>query len=130
MDGTRGDSVRHIRLHDIRHTTATLLKKLGVPPRDVQMILGHSRISTTLELYEHGDMEDSMAAIEQVEALLSRGQNGAESSLLGRHVAQFSLQIEPSGQVVLAQNWPYNSGGTGGPRTPDLVNVNSAWPAE
>jgi integrase len=118
--------VRHIRLHDIRHTTATLLKKLGVPPRDVQMILGHSRISTTLELYEHGDMEDSMAAIEQVEALLSRGQNGAGSSLRGRQVAQFSRQIKPSGQVFLAQKWPNNSGGIGGARTPDLANVNRA----
>jgi integrase len=36
--------VRKIRLHALRHTTASLLKDLGVPPRDAQIILGHSLI--------------------------------------------------------------------------------------
>jgi integrase len=35
------DGVRKIRLHALRHTTASLLKDLGVPPRDAQVILGH-----------------------------------------------------------------------------------------
>lgn len=47
--------LRRIRLHDLRHTTASLLKKLGVPPSDAKEILGHARIAVTLEIYTHGD---------------------------------------------------------------------------
>ena len=39
--------LRRIPLHDLRHTTATLLKDLGVPARDSMEILGHSRIAVT-----------------------------------------------------------------------------------
>jgi integrase len=46
---------RRIRLHDLRHTTASLLKRLGVPPSDAKEILCHARISVTLEVYTHGD---------------------------------------------------------------------------
>ncbi|WP_432705628.1 tyrosine-type recombinase/integrase [Actinoallomurus iriomotensis] len=42
-------------LHDLRHATASLLKRLGVPPSDAKEILGHTRISVTLEIYTHGD---------------------------------------------------------------------------
>lgn len=47
--------LRRIRLHDLRHTTASLLKKLGVAPSDAKEILGHARIAVTLEIYTHGD---------------------------------------------------------------------------
>lgn len=47
--------LRTIRLHDLRHTTATLLKDLGVPARDTMEILGHSRIAVTLEVYTAAD---------------------------------------------------------------------------
>ncbi|MEV0400608.1 tyrosine-type recombinase/integrase [Actinoallomurus sp. NPDC050550] len=47
--------LRRIRLHDLRHTTASLLKRLGVPPSDAKEILGHARIAVTLEIYTHGD---------------------------------------------------------------------------
>ena len=42
-----------IKVHHLRHTTATLLKNLGVPARDAQIILGHSRLAVTLEIYAH-----------------------------------------------------------------------------
>ncbi|MFC9971935.1 tyrosine-type recombinase/integrase [Spirillospora sp. NPDC127200] len=48
---------RRIRLHVLRHATASL-KRLGVPPGDAKEILGHARISVTLEIYAHGDNED------------------------------------------------------------------------
>ena len=34
--------LRGITVHDLRHTIASLLKKLKVPPRDAQVILGHA----------------------------------------------------------------------------------------
>jgi Phage integrase family len=47
--------LRPIRLHDLRHTAATLLKDLGVPARDTMDILGHSRIAVTMEVYTGAD---------------------------------------------------------------------------
>jgi integrase len=45
--------VKVIRLHDARHTHATLLFKQGVPAKIVQERLGHSSIVMTMNLYSH-----------------------------------------------------------------------------
>lgn len=45
--------LRHQRFHDMRHACATLLFVQGVHPRMVMEILGHSRISITMDLYSH-----------------------------------------------------------------------------
>ena len=42
-----------IRVHDLRHTCATLLMLSGAPAKVVQEILGHSNISITLGTYSH-----------------------------------------------------------------------------
>jgi len=43
----------HIRLHDLRHSNATLMLKYGVQPKVASSRLGHSTISITLDLYSH-----------------------------------------------------------------------------
>lgn len=60
-------SLRPIRLHDLRHTQATMLMRLSVPPRTVQMLLGHSRITTTQEIYQHSDDSAKREALELAE---------------------------------------------------------------
>lgn len=42
-----------VRLHDLRHTHASLLLARGVHPKVVQERLGHSSITITLDLYSH-----------------------------------------------------------------------------
>jgi hypothetical protein len=42
-----------MRLHDLWHTTATLLLAQGVHPRVVMETLGHSQVSLTLDTYSH-----------------------------------------------------------------------------
>ena len=42
-----------IRLHDLRHTHATLLIQAGVSPKVVQQRLGHSDVTITLNTYTH-----------------------------------------------------------------------------
>jgi integrase len=42
-----------IRLHDARHTHATLMLKQGIHPKIVQERLGHSSIQITLDTYSH-----------------------------------------------------------------------------
>lgn len=48
---------RHIRLHDLRHSCATLLLRNGVPLSEIQKWLGHSNIITT-QRYSHLDYSD------------------------------------------------------------------------
>ncbi len=43
--------IRKIRVHAVRHTAASMLKDLHVPPRDAHMILVHAHISTTQQIY-------------------------------------------------------------------------------
>jgi integrase len=48
------------RIHDLRHTAASLMIQAGYPPKMLQEILGHASITTTLDLYEHlypGEMD-------------------------------------------------------------------------
>ncbi len=45
--------VRHVRLHDGRHTAATLLLSEGVHPRVVMEVLGHAQMRTTTDTYSH-----------------------------------------------------------------------------
>ena len=42
-----------IRVHDLRHTAATLLLAQGVHPKVVQENLGHSTITLTLDTFSH-----------------------------------------------------------------------------
>jgi integrase len=64
--------VRLIKVHHIRHTVASLLKALGVPARDAQVILGHSRLAVTLEVYTHTDDEAQLDALTRLHDLFDR----------------------------------------------------------
>lgn len=46
-------SLPPIRLHDFRHSHASLLIDLGFPPLVISERLGHESIKTTLEIYSH-----------------------------------------------------------------------------
>jgi integrase len=49
----RSIGLQGIRLHDARHTHASLLLKQGVHPKVVQERLGHASIAITLDTYSH-----------------------------------------------------------------------------
>lgn len=51
------NAFRHIRLHDLRHSCATLLLRNGVPLPEIQKWLGHSNIITT-QRYSHLNQND------------------------------------------------------------------------
>jgi hypothetical protein len=69
--------IRVIAVHHLRHTTASLLKKLHVSPRDAQMILGHGHISTTMQIYTHVDEEARDDALIGLDELLGGGRDPA-----------------------------------------------------
>jgi len=61
----------HFRLHDARHTHASLLLKQGAHPKVVQERLGHATISTTLDLYSHVTPGLQEAAAKRFDEVLS-----------------------------------------------------------
>jgi integrase len=74
--------VRPARLHDARHTAATLLLIQGVPARVVMQILGHSQITLTLGTYSHVVPELANAAAEAMtRALWGASQAATEGNL-------------------------------------------------
>ncbi len=72
----RAHGLRPIKLHHVRHTMATLLKNRGVPARDAQLILGHSNLSTTQEIYQHDNFESRRAALGRIEGLFREADSG------------------------------------------------------
>ena len=65
--------LRRVRLHDLRHTAASLMLAQGVNPRVVMEILGHSQISVTMNTYSHVTPASSREAVALVEGLLLDG---------------------------------------------------------
>ena len=62
--------LRHIRLHDLRHSCGTLLVRNGVPLKDIQIWLGHSNFQTTLR-YAHADVENKRISANVIENKLA-----------------------------------------------------------
>ena len=51
--GTKDGEVKKIRLHDLRHSHASLLIELGFTPLAIADRLGHEKVETTLNTYSH-----------------------------------------------------------------------------
>ena len=107
-----------ITIHHMRHTAATVLKNLGVPARDAQLLLGHAQITTTQQLYQHADLEGQIKALDQVERrMLTTASDGRRSR-----------QNEPSKMISVAENLLLTPGGPGGTRTHDILLKRSIQP--
>ncbi|WP_251198051.1 tyrosine-type recombinase/integrase [Anaerotardibacter muris] len=58
-----------LKLHELRHTQATLLVGEGTDIKTVQDRLGHSSASTTLDWYSHAMPENDLAAAQHIDNL-------------------------------------------------------------
>ena len=77
----RSAGVPRIRLHDLRHTHATLLLQAGVPPKVVSERLGHATVAFTMQVYAHvipGMQADAASAFGKLVFL--DDENGPRSS--------------------------------------------------
>jgi integrase len=100
--------LRHVTLHGLRHGNGTALKKLRVPERDIQAILGHGKVQTT-RIYEHVDMQDKTEGLTKLErSLFWRANGGARCR-----------QLLPSSQQIVEQITAFISGGSSQTRTGD-----------
>ena len=66
--------VPRIRLHDLRHTSATLMLRQGVHPKIVSERLGHATVSITLDIYSHVLPDMQAAAADAIDAALAAAQ--------------------------------------------------------
>jgi integrase len=98
--------VRHVRLHDGRHTAATLLLSENVHPRVVMELLGHSQMRTTMDIYSHVMPALAREAADRMGALLLPGDGGPTAT---------TNEFGPG----LSQESPGPMGGAEGTRTPD-----------
>lgn len=74
-----------IRLHDVRHTHATLLIKAGVPVKVVSERLGHAKPAFTIDTYQHVLPGMQAEAARTIEQLVARGvPPSADESVEGR----------------------------------------------
>jgi integrase len=70
--------LERIRFHDLRHSAATILLTLGVHPKVVQELLGHSTIRMTMDTYSHVLPSIQADAIDRLGSLFQQ-QNEAPS---------------------------------------------------
>jgi integrase len=68
--------LRRVRLHDLRHSCMSLLLALGVSPRVVTEIVGHSAIEMTMNVYGHVSLDNQRAALDLLNAQLVADDEG------------------------------------------------------
>lgn len=68
---SRHAGLPHIRVHDLRHSYATLALEAGVHPKVVSERLGHANIGITLNLYSHVSEGMDRSAADLVGGLFS-----------------------------------------------------------
>lgn len=67
----KANNLPHIRYHDLRHTTASLLIAKGYDIKRVSEWLGHSDIGTTANIYGHLSFENKKGTLATMSDLLS-----------------------------------------------------------
>ncbi len=61
-----------MKFHELRHSAASLLLAMGVHPKIVQELLGHSTVSITLDIYSHALPSLQEEAVNRLNTLLSK----------------------------------------------------------
>jgi len=116
---------RHIRLHDLRHTFASLLIQQGESLAYVKDQMGHHSIQVTVDIYGHLVPGGNRAAVDRLDAPIST--NGVSpgpdrtlytpTTFLAQTVGQAEHEKAPDCSEAYAE-------ATLGTRTPDLLITN------
>lgn len=69
-NSTVGDiELPRISAHNLRHTGCTRMAEAGVDPKVLQYIMGHSKISVTMEVYNHISTERNRKEMDKLEKI-------------------------------------------------------------
>lgn len=72
---TKRTEFRYIRLHDLRHTSATILINQGVHAKTISSRLGHADIQTTMNIYGHALRKADEGAAEKFDSLFDQNES-------------------------------------------------------
>ena len=72
----------YVKLHDARHTFASLLIAAGEDPKRIQSYLGHASITVTFDIYGHLLPGSERESAERIEAFLKRDDTAARLAQL------------------------------------------------
>ena len=72
-NGCKASGVKRIRVHDIRHSHASLLVEMGFSPLLIAERLGHERVQTTMETYSHLYPNKQTEVAKQLDGLMPEG---------------------------------------------------------
>lgn len=61
--------LRHIRLHDLRHSCASNMLASGIQMKEIQEWLGHANFSTTADVYSHLDFSAKIKAARTISSV-------------------------------------------------------------
>ncbi len=73
LRGTKNGKVKKIRIHDLRHSHASLLIEMGFSPLLIAERLGHEKVETTLQTYshlypnKHGEVAEKLQKLNETE---------------------------------------------------------------
>lgn len=62
--------ISHISMHSLRHTFATRCVEAGMQPKILQVIMGHSSINVTMNIYVHIMEETKTREVKKIESML------------------------------------------------------------
>lgn len=62
--------LKHIRLHDLRHSCATAMIEAGIDPKTAQHRLGHSDVNITMNIYAHSTQTMDKKAADKMDELI------------------------------------------------------------
>ncbi len=68
----KGAGLKHIRLHDMRHTAASLMLQNGVDIKTVSEMLGHFDAGFTLRTYTHTTSRQQAEAADMMGSLMAQ----------------------------------------------------------
>ena len=62
--------ISNISFHDLRHTFASLLLEAGESPKIIQELLGHTSITTTMDIYTHISKQSKIKTVKALDDLV------------------------------------------------------------
>ena len=96
----------HIRVHDLRHTSASLALRRGIAGKVVQEMLGHSNYSTTTGIYSHMGPDIHKEASKQMNVDLSLAEMNTKELVkkCQKDLVRLNYQVFPQLLFIVPQS--------------------------
>ena len=94
QDIIKTNNLKKIRLHDLRHSCASLLLASGVQMKQIQEWLGHANFNTTADVYSHLDFDSKIDSATRISEMLDFDKGIDSKDDLEREIEELERQLE------------------------------------